>query len=48
MLLVVDANVVISSLAVKGVTHKVFLLNSLLERFEFIAPRVSLERGRQA
>lgn len=38
--MVVDANVVISALVAKGVTHKVFLLNSLLERFDFIAPEL--------
>lgn len=38
MLLVVDANVVISALVAKGVSHRVFLLNSLLKKFDFIAP----------
>lgn len=38
MLLVVDANVVISALVAKGVSYRVFLLNSLLKKFDFIAP----------
>jgi len=38
MIFVVDANVVISSLATNGVTYKVFFWNSLLERFDFVAP----------
>lgn len=40
MLLVVDANVVISALASKGVSRKVFLLNSLSKRIELIAPEL--------
>src|SRR3989344_1561869 len=40
---VVDANVVISSLINKGVTHSVFLFNSLLEKFEFVAPEFLLD-----
>jgi len=38
MRLVVDANVVVSSLLRSGVPFKVFALNSLLNRFEFVAP----------
>ena len=38
MILVVDANVVISALVAKGVSYRVFLLNSLLNKFDFIAP----------
>ena len=38
MIVIVDANVVISSLAAKGVTYKVFFWNSLLDRYEFVAP----------
>lgn len=38
MRLVVDANVVVSSLLRGGIPFKVFALNSLLKRFEFIAP----------
>lgn len=37
-MLVVDANVVISCLCRKGIPYKVFLLNSLLRKFELIAP----------
>lgn len=38
MLLVVDANVVISALVVKGIPYKVFFFNSLFKRFDLIAP----------
>jgi len=38
MMLVVDANVIISSLITKAVTFDVFLLNSVLKKLEFIAP----------
>lgn len=38
MRLVVDANVVVSSLLRGGVPFKVFALNSSLNRFEFLAP----------
>ena len=38
MRFVVDANVVVSSLLRRGVPFKVFALNSLLRRFEFLAP----------
>jgi len=38
MKLVVDANVVISSLIKKSTTFDVFLLNSVLKKLEFIAP----------
>ena len=38
MRLVVDANVIVSSLLRGGVPFKVFALNSLLNRFEFVAP----------
>lgn len=38
MMLVVDVNVVISSLVAKGVPFKVFLLNRLLRKLEFVAP----------
>jgi len=31
-------NVVISALVAKGVSYRVFLLNSLLNKFDFIAP----------
>ncbi len=37
MFLVVDANVVISSLVKKGVTFEVFILNHILKKFEFAA-----------
>ena len=38
MKLVVDANVVFSALVSKGVAFSVFFLNSLVKKFEFIAP----------
>lgn len=38
MLLVVDANVVVSALLKKGVTFDVFLLNHIFRKFEFVAP----------
>lgn len=38
MLLVVDANVIFSSLIADGGTFNVFLLNKDLKKFEFIAP----------
>jgi len=38
MLLVVDFNVVFSSLIRKGIPYKVFLLNSVSKKFRFIAP----------
>ena len=38
MLLVVDANVVFSSLIRKGNPFKVFEANNVIERFEFVAP----------
>lgn len=41
--LVVDANVIISSLVNKGVTFSAFSLNVLQRRFEFIAPEFLLE-----
>lgn len=40
---VVDANVVISSLIIKGVSASVFSLNAILNKFEFIAPEFLLE-----
>ena len=40
MRLVVDANVVISALASSGITREVFMFNSLVKRFEFIAPEL--------
>ena len=42
MLLVVDANVIISSLINKGETFKVFKHNNSLKRFTFIAPEFLL------
>jgi predicted nucleic acid-binding protein len=45
--LVVDANVVISSLINKGVPFSVFLSNSILRKFEFIAPEFLLEEVRK-
>jgi len=41
--LVVDANVVISSLITSGIPSKVFILNSKLSEFDFIAPEFLLE-----
>ena len=41
--LVVDANVVISSLITKGIPSSVFSLNAILGKFEFIAPEFLLE-----
>jgi len=41
--LVVDANVVISSLICGGVSSSVFSINSILNKFEFIAPEFLLE-----
>jgi len=38
MRFVVDVNVVISSLMKDGISFKVFSLNSILQKFEFIAP----------
>jgi predicted nucleic acid-binding protein len=38
VIIVVDANVVISALVAKGVSYRVFLLNFLLDKFDFIAP----------
>ncbi len=38
MRLVVDANVVVSSLLRRGVPFKVFAFNSFLNKFEFVAP----------
>ena len=38
MLLVVDFNVVFSSLIRKGIPYKVFLLNSISKKFRFIVP----------
>ena len=38
MRFVVDANVVVSSLIAGGVSFRVFALNSVLNKFEFIAP----------
>ncbi len=38
MLLVVDANIVVSALLKKGVTFDVFLLNHIFRKFEFVAP----------
>jgi predicted nucleic acid-binding protein len=38
VIIVVDANVVISALVAKGVSYRVFLLNFLLNKFDFIAP----------
>ena len=40
---VVDANVVISSLIIKGIPSSVFSLNAILNKFEFIAPEFLLE-----
>jgi predicted nucleic acid-binding protein len=40
---VVDANVVISSLINKGACFSLFLLNSILDRFELIAPEFLFE-----
>ena len=43
MIVIVDANVIISSLINKGVSFSVFLLNSILNKLEFIAPEFLLE-----
>lgn len=43
MLLVVDANVVISSLLKKGITFDCFVLNSILEKYRLVAPEFLLE-----
>ncbi|MBU1252163.1 MAG: hypothetical protein KJ905_01705 [Nanoarchaeota archaeon] len=40
---VVDANVVISSLICEGVASSVFSINSILNKFKFIAPEFLLE-----
>lgn len=40
---VVDANVIISSLINKGVTHSVFSFNSILNKFKFVAPEFLLD-----
>ena len=40
---VADANVVISSLVMKGVPSSVFSSNSISKKFEFIAPEFLLE-----
>ena len=42
MIIVVDANVVVSSLIAKGVPFNIFLLNRLLKKFEFVAPEFML------
>ena len=42
MLIVVDANVIISALINKGITFKVFKHNASLKKFEFIAPEFLL------
>jgi predicted nucleic acid-binding protein len=42
MLLIVDANVIISSLINKGETFKVFKYNDSMRRFTFIAPEFLL------
>ena len=50
MRFVVDANVVISAMVKKGVTFDVFLLNSVLRKFEFVAPEflmVEVEKHRE-
>lgn len=41
--LVVDANVVISSLINKGIVSSIFSLNTILNKFKFIAPEFLLE-----
>ena len=38
MRVVVDANVIVSSLLAGGVPFRVFALNSILNKFEFMAP----------
>ena len=50
MPIVVDVNVIISSLLSNGMSFDVFLLNSLLKKFDFIAPEyllMELERHEQ-
>ncbi len=42
MELVVDVNVVLSSLLTKGNSFKVFALNDLFNRFDFVAPKLLL------
>ena len=42
MLLVVDANVVISSLIKTGITFTVFKYNASIKHYEFIAPEFLL------
>lgn len=39
---VVDVNVVVSSLVIKGVPFTAFILNKLLRQFEFVAPELLL------
>jgi len=49
-MLVVDANVIVSCLVNKGVAFDVFLLNSIFEKFEFVAPEfllVEIEKHRE-
>jgi len=40
MKIVVDANTIISALVSHGITRKVFLLNFLLDKYEFVAPEL--------
>jgi predicted nucleic acid-binding protein len=42
MLLVIDANVVFSSLISKSICLRIFELNRLFKKFEFIAPEYLL------
>lgn len=41
-MLVVDANVIVSSLLKKGIAFDAFLLNSILKKFELVAPEFLL------
>jgi len=46
-MLVVDANVIISSFFKKSIAFDVFLVNSILKKFEFVAPEfLSIEIGK--
>ena len=43
MLIVVDVNVILSSLLTKGNSFKVFALNDLFGKFDFVAPEFLLK-----
>jgi len=50
MLIVIDVNVIISSLLSKGDSFKVFALNDIVNKFKFVAPEfllIELEKHKQ-